>query len=81
MNFDDWIGKNQIKIHQSISSFYLKKYYNLIKQRIISSEKNVKIQVIITIIIMLTRSSERDFNPIRYTGLFLPRFENYTGYL
>ena len=48
-----------------MSSFYWKKDLNLIKREIISGEE---IQILITMI-MLTRSSERDFDPSRYTGI------------
>ena len=59
--------KNHIKMNQNISSFYLEKYFNLIKKEIISSEK-WEILVIISMF-MLTRSSERIFTPSRYTDV------------
>ena len=58
------------KLHQRLPD-YIQFFFqiDLIKKGIISSEKNnKKIQVILTMII-LTRSSERIFNPCRYTGI------------
>ena len=58
--------KNHIKIYPTTASFYFKKC-KVDKNRLILV-KNLKIQVI-GFMIMLTRSSGRFFNPMRYTGL------------
>ena len=60
--------KNHLKLHQTISTFYSKKYFNLIKKKLFLVKK-LEIPVII-FMIMLIRSSERIFNPSRYTGIF-----------
>ena len=57
--------KNHLKIYLTVSNFYLNKI-NSIKNGLFLVKKLV-IQVILTII-MSTRSSERIFNPSRYTG-------------
>jgi len=58
------------KSHQKISDYiqflFKQKVLNLIKKGIISREKS-EIQVIISKI-MLTRSSEKICNPMRFTG-------------
>ena len=58
--------KNHIKNNLTISSFYWNIDLNLIKKWLLIVKK-WESQVIITMI-MLTRSSERIFNPSRYTG-------------
>ena len=59
--------KNYIKTYQTTTSFYLKKKLKLIKT-IFFPVKKWKIQVIL-FMNMLTRSSERIFNPMRYSGI------------
>ena len=57
------------KSHQNLSDynqFLFKKRFEFDKKQIFSSEK-WEIQVIV-FMIMLTRSSKRSFNPMRYTG-------------
>ena len=58
--------KNEIKIDQTSTAFYLKIDLKLIKTRLLLWKK-LEIQVIV-LIITLTRSSERTFNPMRYIG-------------
>ena len=53
------------------NSFYSKKYFNLIRKGIISSEKMRNSGNYIIHMIMLTRSSERIFNPTRYSVFFI----------
>ena len=58
--------KNYIKIYQAVSSFYAETDLNSIKKYGSFLMNKWETQVIISIIV-LTRSSERIFNPSRYT--------------
>jgi len=64
VNFDDGIGKSTSKFI-GLQSVVIKKRFEVDKNQIFSSEKG-EFQVIV-FMIMLTRSSERIFNPMRYT--------------
>ena len=67
-----------MKIYQAIYSFHSKKDLKLTQKKI--HWKKLEIQVIISMII-LTRSSERIFNPMRYTGVFIMRPKYLPQYL
>ena len=56
------------KPHQNLSGFIQKKIFKLIKNRFFLVKKG-EFQVI-TIMIMLTRSSEGIFNPMRYADFY-----------
>ena len=60
VNSDDCIGKKHLKVYQITTSLF-KKIFEVINKPIFSRKK--------ADMIMLTRSSERIFNPKRYTGL------------
>ena len=69
VKFDDYIEKK----HQNLLDYnqiLFKKRFKVNKKTDFLLRRNEKIQVIVSMI-MLTRSSERIFNPMRYTGLYL----------
>ena len=53
-----------------VQPVFIQKKICYYKKQIFSGEKIREIQVIL-LMIMLTRYSERIFNPMRYTGLFI----------
>ena len=70
VNSNDCIGKNHVKIYQTTISFYSKKYLKSMKNRL-SLVKKMRNSGNFVFTIMLTRSSERILNPMRYTGRYL----------
>ena len=59
---------NSVDCIWKITSKYIRLYPAFIKKKVLFLMKKLEIQVIISIVI-LTRSSERVFNPSRYTGI------------
>ena len=71
-NFEDFIEKNQIKIYQSSTSFYYNKYYEIDKKiKFFLVKKKIQVNAFMT---MLTRSQERMFYPMRYTGIYVYKY-------
>ena len=68
----DWVALFPVvneKWKSDYKQFLLKKYLNLIEKKGLFLVEKWEIQVIISMI-MLTRSSESIFNPMRYTGSY-----------
>ena len=67
INSDDYAGKITSEYIRLQPVFFSKKDLKITKNRFFSSEK-LEIQVIVYMT-MHTRSSERNFNPMRYTSI------------
>ena len=74
INSNDCIGKITSQYIRLYPVFTKKKDFNLIREGLFLVKKR-EFQIIITMI-MLTRSSERIYNPSRYTGINLYNDEN-----